>query len=100
MKVRWLVGVLLLGAAQAVLALPKGGGDGPPDPGDGPPVDPKCALHSTGTLSAPASIKLGESATVSWSVSIPATCRNPGALTLNGAPIATQGTWNVQPMTN
>jgi hypothetical protein len=93
--------MLAVFAMQTALAVPKGGGDGPPDPDDGPPVDPKCALHSTASLTAtPAAIKLGETATVSWSVSIPATCKNPGQLTLNGAPVAIQGSFAVQPMAN
>src|SRR5215813_3876038 len=90
---------------NTALALPStGGGDGGPvDPNGDPPVDPQCALHSTASMNAtPASIKLGQnqSATLTWSVSIPANCKNPGPLTLNGAAVATQGSITVQPMSS
>jgi len=102
MNFRPMLGALAALVVQTALAVSIGGGDGgggPPD--DDPPVDPTCARHSTGTLTAtPGSIKLGESVIVSWSVSIPAKCKNPGPLTLNGTPVATEGSITVQPMSN
>jgi hypothetical protein len=100
---RWRIAIALAAlVVQTALAVPiggGGGGGGPPD--DDPPIDPTCARRSTGTLTAtPASIKLGESVIVSWSVSIPAKCKNPGPLTLNGTPVATEGSITVQPMSN
>jgi hypothetical protein len=96
-----MLGALAALVVQTALALPIDGDGSGGLPDDGPPIDPTCARHSTGTLTAtPGSIKLGESVIVSWSVSIPAKCKNPGPLTLNGTPVATQGSITVQPMSN
>lgn len=94
---------LCLFTLQGAWALPRTVGDGGPDgpPDDTPPVDPTCALRSTATLTAtPIAIQQGESITVSWSVSIPADCTNPGQLTLNGAPVATGGSFVAAPMSS
>jgi hypothetical protein len=68
------------------------------DGDDNPGVD--CVGDATGSVSVnPATINLGQSVTVSWSVQVTAGCAGL-AQTLNGLPVARTGSKTYQPMAN
>jgi hypothetical protein len=72
-----------------------GGGGGPDDPGGSD--DPRTCGRATGSVSVtPAWVKPGESATVSWSVTLPRGC-DIGP-TLNGRTVGVSGSETVKPI--
>ena len=97
----WLIVCGIAGAAllaQGAFALPPNAGGLPGEnlPGDfGGGID--CADFVTGSVTvAPPSIKVGDSATLSWSVTIPDRCTAKG-ITVGGQPVGTQGSMAIQP---
>ena len=99
----------LFSSAHAMRQIDDEGGEAPGGPGTDPPLDPKCARLASGIISSaptpkdrpsgPAEIALGQSATLSWSVTLPPEC-TVGSITLNGQPVASQGSVTVQPMSS
>ena len=97
----WLIVCEIAGAAllaQVAFGLPPNSGELPGEnlPGDfGGGID--CADFVTGSVTvAPPSIKVCDSATLSWSVTIPDRCTAKG-ITVGGHPVGAHGSMTIQP---